>query len=217
MQYIDLTHTFHPTMPTYPGDPEAELSQVAVIEKNGYNVSQIKSGMHVGTHLDAPLHMIADGKRVSEYSPEHFFGRGHLIDARGYQSIDVELLQNHQISKGGIVLILTGFDKKFGNPDYYQTYPEISTGFAAKMVEFGVKIIGMDTPSPDRAPFDTHKLLLANDVLIIENLKNLDKLGFHPNFEIIALPAKYDAEAAPVRIIAKIFTKNNQTTSQVTP
>ena len=201
MKYIDLTHDFKQNMPVYPGDPIPEISQVAFIDKDGYNDFQIKTGMHVGTHMDAPLHMLQNGKRLSDYSPDHFFGKGHLIKA---SNINVELLENKNISRGDIVFLMTGFYKKFGTDEYYENYPEINEVFAKKIIELGVKIIGMDTPSPDRAPFAIHKLLLENDILIIENLTNLELLLEHVQFDVVALPAKFETEAAPVRVIAQI-------------
>ncbi len=204
MKYIDLTHTFKKEMPVYPGDPAPEILQVASIDKYGYNDFQIKTGMHVGTHMDAPLHMIVGGKRLSEYSADNFFGEGHLIDARGKTSVDVDLLEGRKISKGDIVLIMTGFYKKFGGSDYYEKYPEITEGFASKLIESGVKIVGIDTPSPDRPPFKIHRMLLKNEVLIIENLTNLEELLKYMQFSVVALPAKFDTEAAPVRVIAQI-------------
>ena len=202
MKYIDLTHTFKKNMPVYPGDPEPELKQITSIDNEGYNDFHVSSGMHVGTHMDAPFHMLPNGKRLSEYSPDHFFGRGHLIDARG-KLIDADLLEKRKISQGDIVLIMTGFSKKFGTPEYYKSYPEISRAFASKIVGLGVGVIGIDTPSPDRPPFGIHKLLLEGDVLIIENLTNLESLTTYTQFDIVALPVKFDSEAAPVRVIAE--------------
>lgn len=204
MRYVDLTHTFTQHMPTYPGDPKPELTQIAFIDQHGYNDFQIKTGMHVGTHLDAPWHLLQNGQHLSAYPPQHFFGPGRLIDARGEKTIEAKLLRHKQIAKGDIVLVMTGYYKKFSNPDYYENYPEISSGFAAKIVELGVKIIGLDTPSPDRPPFAIHKLLLSNDILIIENLTNLEALLEPTQFNVVALPAKFEAEAAPVRVVAQI-------------
>ena len=66
-------------------------------------------------------------------------------------------------------------------------------------------MVGMDTSSPDDPPFTVHKLLLAHDILIIENLANLSALVGVPRFDVIALPMKIDAEAAPARVIAQIL------------
>ena len=71
------------------------------------------------------------------------------------------------------------------------------------MVELGVHAVGMDTLGPDEPPFPTHKILLGNGILIIENLTNLDKL-IGKQFDVIALPVKLATDAASVRVIAKV-------------
>ena len=170
MKYIDLTHTFGAEMPVYPGDPIPELVQIADLHKEGYTDYQIKTGMHVGTHLDAPLHMLEGGKRLSEIAVERFIGRGCLIDARGASVVSADYLQKSGAQKGDIVLVLTGFSEKYRQAEYYEKFPEIGEDFASKAIELCVKIVGIDTPSPDRPPFKIHKLLLRKEILIIENL-----------------------------------------------
>lgn len=204
MKYIDLTHTFVVDMPVYPGDLVPELVQIADLHKEGYTDHQIKTSMHVGTHMDSPLHMLEGGKRLSDIAVEKFFGRGCLIDARGASIVGVDFLSKSSVKQNDIVLVMTGFSKRYGQREYYGQYPEIDEDFARKAIELGVKIVGMDTPSPDRPPFKVHKLLLQQEILIIENLTNLDLLIGFSHFEIFALPAKLHTEAASVRVIAKI-------------
>lgn len=202
MPYIDLSQTFGPDMPAYPGDPKSELKQIATVEKDGFTDHQLNSGMHVGTHMDAPLHMIANGAKISQINPDKFFGIGKLIDARGQNQIGPELLTN--IEAGDIVLVLTGFGEKFQSPEYYyEKYPELTEEFAKKAVELKIKLIGLDSPSPDRTPYLVHKILLGDQILIIENLTNLELL-LNKKFEVIALPLKLETDAAPARVIAKI-------------
>lgn len=205
MKYIDLTHTFKKTMPVFPGDHKAKLEQVAFFEKDGYNSFYVNTGMHVGTHMDAPFHMLADGKKLSEFQPDKFIGRGHVIKTDSFKDIDKVLLMNHDIQKGDIVLVHTGHDKKFGTQEYYKSYPEITMAFAEYIVGAGVKILGLDFPSPDGFPYEIHKVLFENDILIIENLANLSELLPHSDFNIIALPAKFEAAGALVRVIAQVL------------
>ncbi|MEK6848208.1 MAG: cyclase family protein [Nanoarchaeota archaeon] len=205
MKIIDLTHTYTEDMPVYPGDPKATLEQVAFIDKDTYNDFRITTVMHVGTHMDAPLHMIKDGKRIDEIDPERFIGKGVLIDVRGKIAIDASALEGITIEKGSIVLLFTGFGNKYRTEGYFKGYPELKEDFAEKMVEFGVKIVGMDMLGPDYdKPWLTHKILLGNNITILENLTNLDQLLDAGDFEVIALPAKIQADAAQVRAIAKI-------------
>lgn len=205
MQYLDLTHTFTSDMPVFPGDPAPELIRIAEVAKDGFLDHKLTTAMHVGTHVDAPAHILAGGKFLHEYPTQKFFGRGVVVDARGKTSADAQLLEAAKINKGDIVLVCFGWSSEFGQDEYYLNYPELSESFAKKLTELGPSIVGMDTPSPDRAPYRVHKILFEHDILIIENLTNLDQLLGYKNFEIIALPAKLETEAAPCRVVAKIF------------
>lgn len=205
MKRIDLTHSFIPEMPAYPGDPKATLTQAANIDTDGYTDHQLHTLMHVGTHMDAPLHMIKDGAYMDEISLDTFFGTGILIDARGKQIIDASILAGLTIEPNAIVLVYTGFGDLYHTPQYFENYPQIDESFAKRMVELKVKIVGMDIVGPDQPPFPTHKQLLGHGILIIENLANLDALLDVKNFEVLALPAKLHTDATPVRVIATIL------------
>jgi kynurenine formamidase len=204
MKYIDLSHTFSKDMPVYPGDSLPELTQVSDFGDVGHVNYMLKSGIHVGTHIDAPYHMVEGGKKLSEINVENFFGRGVLIDARGVEVISAELLEKSGGGKVDILLVMTGFGSKFKENDYYKKYPVLSEDFARRAVELGVKIVGLDTPSPDREPYTVHRILLGKEILIIENLTNLDQLIGVKEFEVVALPAKFEAEAGFARIVAKV-------------
>lgn len=204
MRIVDLTQTFDGDMPVYPGDPPARLTRIADIRKNGFTDHELTTGLHVGTHMDAPLHMVEGGSFLSDISMERCMGKGHLIDARGKDSVTEELLNSVPVQSGDILLLWTGHSAKFRKPDYYEKFPVISESFALRAVDMGVSVIGMDTPSPDVPPFPIHKILLCNGVLIVENLTNLEALLGVRNFRIIALPCKLQADAAPVRVVAVI-------------
>src|SRR3989344_1142306 len=111
MTYIDLTHTFDTQMPVYPGDPIPELVQIADLHKEGYTDYQIKTGMHVGTHMDAPLHMLDGGKRLSNIAVEKFIGKGCLVDARDAAVISAHYLEKSGAQKDDIVLVMTSFSE----------------------------------------------------------------------------------------------------------
>ncbi len=205
MKLIDLTHTFTNNMPVYPADPKATIEQIAHIEEDSFNDHKIVSTMHVGTHIDAPFHMLADGETIDQINLEKFFGKGVLIDVRNRSRIDASVLKGLQIKEGAVVLLYTGYGSKFGTDEYYKNDQVVTEDFASKMVELKIKMLGMDMPGPDMdQPWVTHKILLRNGILLIENLTNLDQLEGVDNFEIIALPAKFQADAAFVRVVAKI-------------
>ena len=204
MKYIDLTHKTTTDISLFPGTPKPEITQVAFHDECGYNNYEIKTTMHVGTHMDGPNHMVKDGEKLVNLPVDRFIGKGHLIDVRGREEVDVDALEGLTISKGDIVLLYSGLSDKYDDSDYYLSYPVLTEAFAKKMSEIGIKIIGLDFCSPDKEPYSIHPILLGGDVLIIENLTNLKSLIEVGDFKVIALPAKFDADSAPVRVVAEI-------------
>ena len=200
---IDLTHPFTEEMPVYPGDPRTRLSQIRFVKDTGLADHWIESGMHVGTHLDAPRHVMENGASVLDLPLSRLTGNGHLIDARNKEIITPDMLAGCSIGRGDIVLVRTDWSKKFRDPDYFDAHPVVAEGFARRLVEVGVSIAGFDTPSPDREPYPVHKILLGGNVLIIENLANLEALATVTAFRVYAFPVKFEADGAPVRVVAE--------------
>jgi kynurenine formamidase len=60
----DLTHTLSPDFPTFDGMPRIAMDQKFRLEPDGYNLFRITLNEHSGTHMDAPLHLSADGASV---------------------------------------------------------------------------------------------------------------------------------------------------------
>lgn len=204
MKYIDLTHTLVDNMPVYPGDPAMSLKKIATIAKNGFTDHLLTTAMHVGTHMDAPLHMIEGGAYMSDLPLESFVGSGVCIDVRGKDKIEGDVIPKN-IPAGAIVLLCTGMSKKYGTDAYNTDYPKISEAFAQKVVTKDVKILGIDMLNPDTSEsYPIHKILLAKPVLIIENLTNLEILVGVKKFDVFAFPMKLHAEGAPVRVVARI-------------
>ena len=200
---IDLTHTFTKSMLVHPYDDSPSIKKIRNLNTHSYNDSQLMSGMHVGTHIDGPGHLTDSELLMSDMDIDQFVGEGYLIDVRN-QKLDVSLLKNMPAKEELVVLILTGFDKKFGTKEYYQDYPVISTEFAQALVKFNIKMLGIDTFSPDAYPFPVHQILFKNNVLIIENLTNLECLLGVETFKIVALPIKTETDSALARVIAMV-------------
>ena len=203
MKIIDLTQLFTSEMPVFPGDDKPSLYGAYEAQDDISHFS-VSTGMHVGTHMDGPLHMIKGGRKLSEIAPDRFIANGHVIDVRGKTEIGAEVLDGKDIREGDCVLFYTDFGKDFRSANYFENYPVLSEELAQKLVELKVKFIGTDASGPDNAPYKVHRILLAKEILILENLANLEQLLNIATFEVIALPAKFDADAAPVRVIARI-------------
>jgi len=202
MKLIDLSLLITSDMPVYPGDPTVKIENGGNLTKDGYEDHYVSFGTHAGTHIDAPAHMIEDGKGLDQFPLEKFTGRGVLIDVSD-QDFSLQALQAADIQKGDIVFFHTGMSDKFYEKEYFEKYPSLPESIAQYLVSKEINIVGIDTCSVDHEEFTAHKALLKSDILIIENLTNSDKLR-DKQFTVYAFPLALQLDGSPVRVVAKI-------------
>jgi arylformamidase len=201
MKIIDLSVPIDEDMPVYPGDPATKIEPAGVLAKDGYNDHYVSVGTHVGTHIDAPLHMIENGKNLDQMPIDQFVGRGVYVKVDD-RKFDLSKVQSAGIRANDIVLFHTGFSDIYHQPEYFD-HPVIPGEIAQYLVDKKVKMVGVDMASPDEEPFKIHKILLGSGILIIENLTNLAELA-GKEFTVYALPIKLQIDGAPARVIAQI-------------
>jgi kynurenine formamidase len=151
------------------------------------------------------MHLTPCKEYISELPLESFIGNGCVLDVRNQAIIKLKDEYNTLVKENSIVLLYTGFDAYYGTKEYYQNHPSIDIELCDFLVEKKIKMIGMDTPSPDRYPFKIHKLLFENNIYILENLTNLDQLLNIDRFEVIAFPLKINADSSITRAVARII------------
>ncbi|MCU7196478.1 MAG: cyclase family protein [Turicibacter sanguinis] len=203
-KYIDLSYEIEHQMAVYPGDEELKLYRHRFLNRDYYNDTKLETGMHVGTHIDAPSHLLNKDRFICDYPVEKFIGNGCLLDVRNEEIIKLKDEYLDKVQEGDIVLLYTGYDEFFGTDKYFENHPIVDEKLAQFFVDRGVKLIGIDMPSPDQYPFKVHHKLLENDILIIENLRNLKKLEGVKRFEVMAFPLNIRAEASLTRVVARI-------------
>jgi kynurenine formamidase len=199
MQFIDLSVPLNEKTPVYPGDPVTKIERGGVLEKDGYEDHSVCVGTHVGTHVDAPSHMIQGGVHLGEIPLSRFFGRGVYVKTG--RNLTLDAVKNVSIQQDDIVIFHTGMSDLYYQPDYYEKYPTMTEELAYYLVEKKVKMVGVDMCSPDKEPFPIHRILLKANILILENLTNLSALQ-GKDFTIWAFPIKLELDGAPTRVVA---------------
>ncbi|KAG2339541.1 putative cyclase [Suillus weaverae] len=230
---IDLSHPLTPQTTIYPGDPPFAMHSVCNIPTDGYTVHAVSLGTHTGTHVDAPFHFFPHGQKLHELSLSRFVGRAlvvdvrHLVRARGCirwrdvrESLDrtrgtIASLGPRSEGKTDIVLFWTGWDGWWSEQKYFD-HPYFGRDVAEELVEMGVRLVGVDTLSPDETvlvqdggkeredAFVMHEVLLGCGCLICENLMNLGELvsggseGEEVWVSLVPL-SLHGADGAPVR------------------
>ncbi len=208
------------------------LNDLVYSEGLGWAIEELHMITHAGTHVDAPWHYspISEGKRartIDEVPLEYFYGDGVVLDFRnkkaGEAITDDDVKKalkkiDYTLKPGDIVLIMTGWDKKAGTPEYFDN-PGLTYDAVKWIIDQGVKLIGIDAYSLDRSframaedymrtgdgrhIWPAHFVGIEKEYLHIEKLANLDKLPKPYGFKIAAFPFKiYKASAGPTRVVA---------------
>jgi kynurenine formamidase len=204
MRYIDLTHRFDRNTPVSPFDEKPIFNHTKTRETDSYSDTQIITTMHIGTHIDAPSHMLESSQNIADYNINQFIGDVVILDFLGQKEIVLREEDQKKITENAIVLIYTGMDKIIGTKEYYFDHPQVSLTFAEFLVQKKVKLLGLDFFSPDGFPSLIHKKLLAHDILIVENLTNLVQLMDKKIIKGYFIPLKIDTEGSFVRAFVEV-------------
>jgi len=196
MRIVDLSHVHKMDMTVFPGTPPIEIEQIAQIDEGGYRITDFHAIVHVGTHCDAPAHCIKGAKTIDEIPIDEFAGYAVIIDVNveNEKEIKPDILKDYDIKPSDIVLLRTGYSKYWGTAKYVNDSPYLSEEMAQALVNLKIKAIGIDFISPDKVEGDTaavHKIFMKNNVHIIENLNNLEKIN-KPRVFFAAAPVVID-------------------------
>jgi kynurenine formamidase len=185
----------------FPGTLKPIIKQISTIDVKGYNEKKFGFTSHISTHIDAPIHMLPNGKTLTDFSIDKFVGTSLILDVSGQKEIVADI---SKVEKEDIVFFYTNYNKNVYQQNYFENNPVISEETANDLIDKQIKIIGIDSFTPDNKPYKIHKMLLKNDILIVENLTNLEKI-LNKRFKSYILPLKIqDADGAPCRVVAEI-------------
>ena len=209
MKVIDLTLTVSEKIPTFPGSPKPHFIEWETIPKDGYNLELLFLSTHTGTHIDAPFHFVKNGKKIHEIKPERLVNEAVLIrigknSNRSISKTDIQNFEqkNGKIENGSTVIFYTGWQKNLNKEFYFTENPGLSVSAAKYLVSKKINMVGIDSPSIDLgtdSKFSVHHVLAKNNILIVENLANLNKIKSN-NFHLITSPLKLkNATGSPIR------------------
>ncbi|KAJ4471612.1 hypothetical protein J3R30DRAFT_3284287 [Lentinula aciculospora] len=183
---IDLTHPLDASRITiYPGDPQLTCCLTSSVAQDGFDVHSLSLGTHTGTHIDAPSHFIVNGTTVDQIPLDTLIGRPAIVVDLTYKTAGTKIVWDDltkyasKMKEGTILLLYTGWSAHWATPAYMQ-YPYLDRDAAERILSAGVKIVGLDTLSPDEIEgpegYGVHDAILGAGGLIIENLTNLKAL-----------------------------------------
>lgn len=218
MPIYDLTVSITPKTIVFPGDPYFKSEKLMDVEKgDSFTLCHFGFGNHMGTHIDFPAHVISGGKCSSDYPLEYLLGTGRVIEIPDDSHVTAEHIEASEIKPGEIVFFKTRNTRDGLNDRevYTNDFAAIEPEAAVSLVKAGVKIVGIDYLSVDKVEDEdlpAHKMLLGNEVLVVENVNLTDVPPGEYSISICPLKVE-QADGLPVRIIASTATIFAETAS----
>lgn len=215
MRIYDVSVPISARTPTYPGDPGIDIRQwLSLAAGDAANVSALCFGAHTGTHVDAPAHFIKDAAKLQSLDLNTLIGAVQVLEIPNHvMAIAASDLEHHLPSDATRVLFKTRNSDFWNEADgqFHSDYTYLSPAAATKLVAQGIRLVGIDYLSVERfasEDFETHHILLANGVVIIEGL-DLRQVPAGV-YELICLPLKIaegSGDGAPARVVLRSFAE----------
>jgi arylformamidase len=174
----DISRPLDERIENYPGDPRFLCE---IVMREPAVVSRLEMSVHCGTHVDAPLHFIPGGASVDQIPLDTLCGPCVVVEGARLPPPGAQRVLFHAES--------------------------LTTELARMLVERGVRLVGISSPSVDQIPspdHPVHHILLSAGVTLVEGLV---LQGVEPAaYRLCVLPlALIGAEAAPARAIIETY------------
>jgi arylformamidase len=156
----DLTQPWSIETPPWPYFPDPYSESVHRFAGKGWFTQIVHTCMHVGTHIDAPIHFSPTGWDMAEVPLDRLVGTGMIIDlsdrVERWTVVTPEMIEDaapEEIRQGDILILYYGW-KQYGwceenadETEYFCTHPGPYIEFCDWMKEKDIKWVGIDCGS----------------------------------------------------------------------
>lgn len=162
---------------------------------------RLEINLHTGTHLDASLHVLPDGKTIDAFPLQLSLLPVCLLDLTSVKGPIMPVDIMHADIPTGCALLLK--TKNSLSDDFDPEFVYLSKEAAALIAEKKPALVGIDSLGIERGQpgHPTHKALFKQDIWILEGLR-LAEVNPEKAYNLHILPLNIkDAEASPVRAV----------------
>ena len=205
--WIDISVPLRANMTHWPGDTPFHIERRQDMDRGDVcNLSELAMSVHTGTHMDAPLHFVANGRSIDQMPLTATVGPARVIEIADPKAILPAELEGHEVRRGERLLFKTANSRTdWLLSPFREGFVHISAEAAEYLVTRGVQTIGVDYISVGAFTGDgaeTHRILLGAGVWIVEGL-NLSAV--QPGAcELICLPLRIlNSDGAPARALLR--------------
>ncbi|MBL9141222.1 MAG: cyclase family protein [Phycisphaerae bacterium] len=203
---IDISPIISHRTAVFPGDTAFSRRDLMHVDRgDAITLSAITTTVHLGSHVDAPVHYGKGGRTMNEQPLDLYVGRCLVVRmtvGRGGR-VGVDHVAGRVPFGTDRLLIATGTypNADEWNDDFAGLEPDLVRWLDTR----GVRLVGIDTPSVDCATskdLPAHAAFFACDMALLEGLVLTDVQ--EGAYELIALPLRIEgADASPVRAVLR--------------
>lgn len=203
--WIDISAPLRAGMTVWPGDGGARIVRAQSFEQgDSYNLTRLDMSAHTGTHMDAPLHFLRDGRPIDRLPVEAMTGPARVVrvDGGAIRGADVP----DDLGRGARVLFRTrNSERDLFAGTFFEDYVFLARDAAEKLARAGALLVGIDALSVSgyhEDPAETHRVLLGAGVWILEGIRLAD--AEPGEYELLCLPLLVEgADGAPARALIR--------------
>lgn len=207
-QYFDISLTISSELPRWPGSPPVEFTRRRDMARGDpVNDGALSFGVHTGTHVDAPVHFLANGTDVTQLALDALLGPAVVAALPGVDAVSARDLEALDLPADTQRLLLRTRNSegwRRGDREFRPDFVALTADAARWVAARGIRLIGVDYLSVQIFHGDpqTHIALLQAGVVIVEGL-NLAEVA-PGSYELICLPLKLaGADGAPARAVLR--------------
>lgn len=213
----DISVPISNELPTWPGDPSVQLTVWRSLSSgDGANVSMLNFGAHTGTHVDAPAHFIEGAAMIESLPLDVLIGEVQVIEVPDDLHAINEEFVLAQCAPGTTRVLFKTRNSAFwseSEPEFHTDFTYLDLNAAQRLVEWGIKLVGIDYLSIekyDSPNHETHLALLSYGVVILEGVNLTDIPA--GKYELICLPLRLrnsKGDGAPARVVLRTIDQTS--------
>lgn len=211
--WLRLSHVLSSATPSYGGGDRFEVEPRRLLSRgDSCNAVVLAFSNHLGSHVDAPRHFLAEGRSVDQYLLDEWMFPSPLVVNIPASPGEVLAISHFEAAlsstaDAGLLLVRTGFEKWRGQDLYWTDSPAYDPALAAYLCGRlpSLRAIGMDTISLSSCRHRemgrlAHRAFLGARLRIFEDLALAEipapGLGY-----VVALPLLFEgADGAPCTV-----------------
>lgn len=205
MTIIDISWPLTDEMTPFISRKLFQSTKNKILDCHDCRESSVQLDSHAGTHLDAPSHFLQEGKTCEALPLDALIGPCRILDfSHLSEKITREDLEKEkeEIQAGERIILKTKNSSLASTAPFHSQFIYLDQSGAAYLTEKKVLLVGIDYLGieRDQPQFETHRLLLGNNISLLEGLR-LESVAAG-KYWLVCLPLAYQRlEAVPARAV----------------